>query len=73
MSPPRPSSPPSPTAATPASVRVRHPGAEVAAFGPYATGGVIHEVDAATAERLLARGFERVPDAHPDPASASAA
>ncbi len=46
-----------------AKVAIRHPGAWPLAFGPYATGGMIHAVDPATAERLLARGFERVPDA----------
>ena len=46
----------------PPLVAIRHPGAWPLAFGPYATGGVIHHVDPATANRLLARGFERVPD-----------
>lgn len=59
---------PAPRAASPpATIRVRHPGSHASgaplAIGPYATGGVIHAVDAATAARLLARGFERVVDA----------
>lgn len=49
------------------TIRVRHPGSHATgaplAIGPYATGGVIHVVSPATAERLLARGFERVTDA----------
>lgn len=45
-----------------AKVAIRHPGAWPLAFGPYVTGGVIHHVDPDTAARLLARGFERVPD-----------
>ena len=44
-----------------AKVAIRHPGAWPLAFGPYVTGGAVHQVDPATAARLLARGFERVP------------
>lgn len=59
-----------PRAAPPpaALVALRHPRSWPLAFGDYRTGGVIHQVDPATAERLLARGFERV---HPDPAPAA--
>lgn len=57
-------------------IRVRHPGSTEhgapVRFGDYYTGGVIYAVDPATAERLLARGFERVPDAiDPTPAPIS--
>jgi hypothetical protein len=57
-----------------ATVRIRHTGSHATgaplAFGPYATGGVIHAVDPATAARLLARGFERVTDvAGPSPSA----
>ena len=51
-----------PAPATPSLVAIRHPRSWPLAFGDYLTGGVIHQVDPATAERLLARGFERVPD-----------
>jgi hypothetical protein len=47
-------------AAAPARVRVRYPGAWPLRFGDYATNNVIHEVDAALAARLMARGFVRV-------------
>ena len=49
-----------PTQAAPPLIAVRHPGHWPLAFGPYATGGVIHRVDRIAAERLLARGFELV-------------
>ena len=60
-----------PRAAPPpaALVALRHPRSWPLAFGDYRTGGVIHQVDPATAERLLARGFERVSDADPDAAT----
>lgn len=56
-----------------AKVAIRHPGAWPLAFGPYATGGVIHHVDPATANRLLARGFERVTAAATTPAETAPA
>ena len=52
-----------------AKVAIRHPGAWPLAFGSYVTGGAVHQVDPATAARLLARGFERVSDADPDAAT----
>jgi len=55
------------------TIHVRHPGSHASgdplAFGPYATGGMIHAVDPATAARLLARGFEIVSDAEADAAT----
>jgi hypothetical protein len=54
---------------TPVTIAIRHPGAWPLAFGPYATGGAVHQVDPATAARLLARGFERVSDAEPSAAA----
>lgn len=61
------SPPPAPAPAPPPPVAIRHPGPWPVAFGAYAT-GVVHQVDAATAERLLARGFVRVTGATPAPA-----
>lgn len=52
-----------------AKVAIRHPGAWPLAFGSYVTGGAVHQVDPATAARLLARGFERVSDAEPSAAA----
>ena len=52
-----------------AKVAIRHPGAWPLAFGPYVTGGAVHQVDPATAARLLARGFEIVSDAEADAAT----
>mgnify|MGYP001484286094 FL=1 len=64
---PDPPPPPAPPLAVKTLIRVRHPGShETGArvrFGDYSPGGVIYAVDAPPAERLLARGFERVPDA----------
>lgn len=58
-----------PAPAAPPLVAIRHPRSWPLAFGDYRTGGVIHQVDAATAERLRARGFELVTS---DPAPAAA-
>lgn len=49
----------------PPLVAIHHPGTWPLGFGPYATGGVIHYVDPATAERLLARGFKPITDPAP--------
>lgn len=52
---------------TPVTVAIRHPGIWPMAFGPYRTGGIIHHVDPTTAERLFARGFERVSETTTNP------
>ena len=58
------------TSAAPSLIAVRHPRAWPLAFGDYATGGVIHRVDADTAALLLRKGFVKVPDAPPGSAPA---
>ena len=52
---------------TTVTIAIRHPGTWPMAFGPYATGGAVHHVDPTTAERLLARGFERVSETTTNP------
>ncbi len=54
---------------SPTKVRLAYPGQWPLRFGDYATGNVIHEVDADLAPLLLARGFVRVESDQPPKSS----
>lgn len=74
QSPPAPA--PAPAADSPGTapmVAMRHPQDWPLAFGPYRTGGVIHQVDAATAEFYRRKGFELVSPADAQPPAPAAA